>query len=78
MLLAAVPVLYDLFKGNSPSTVAACGMVLGLVALVLTTYQRGGMGSVKIGVVLGLGAGLLFGIAFTLTSETSTPPACHR
>ena len=44
-------------KGNTPSTVAACGMALGLIALVLTTYQRGGMGSVKIGVVLGVGAG---------------------
>ncbi len=71
VLLAAVPVLFDLAKGNTPSTVAACGMALGLVALVLTTYQRGGLGSVKIGVVLGIGAGLLFGIAFTLTSETS-------
>ena len=29
------------------------------------------MGSVKIGVVLGVGAGLSFGIAFTLTSQTS-------
>ena len=71
VLLAAVPVLFDLARGNTPSTVAACGMSLGLVALVLTTYQRGGLGSVKIGVVLGIGAGLLFGIAFTLTSETS-------
>jgi drug/metabolite transporter (DMT)-like permease len=71
VLLAAVPVFFDLAKGNTPSTVASCGMALGLVALVLTTYERGGMGSVKIGVVLGVGAGLLFGIAFTLTSETS-------
>jgi drug/metabolite transporter (DMT)-like permease len=71
VLLAAVPVLFDLIKGNTPSTVAACGMVLGLAALVLTTYEPGGMGSVKIGAVLGVGAGLLFGIAFTLTSETS-------
>jgi drug/metabolite transporter (DMT)-like permease len=71
VLLAAVPVLFDLIKGNSPSALAACGMGLGLVALVLTTYQRGGMGSVKIGAALGVGAGLLFGIAFTLTSETS-------
>jgi drug/metabolite transporter (DMT)-like permease len=71
VLLAAVPVLYDLIKGNTPSKVAASGMVLGLLALVLTTYQRGGMGSVKIGVVLGTGAGLLFGVAFTLTSQTS-------
>ena len=71
VLLAAVPVLYDLIKGNTPSKVAASGMILGLLALVLTTYQRGGMGSVKIGVVLGVGAGLLFGVAFTLTSQTS-------
>jgi drug/metabolite transporter (DMT)-like permease len=46
-------------------------MVLGLLALVLTTYERGGMGSVKIGILLGVGAGLLYGIAFTMTSETS-------
>ena len=71
VLLAAVPVLYDLIKGNTPSKVAASGMILGLLALVLTTYQRGGMGSVKIGVILGVGAGLLFGVAFTLTSQTS-------
>lgn len=71
VLLAAVPVFVDLVRGRTPSTLAACGMVLGLIALVLTTYQRGGMGSVKVGVLLGVGAGLLFGIAFTLTSETS-------
>ncbi|MEP7048033.1 MAG: DMT family transporter [Ilumatobacteraceae bacterium] len=71
VLLAAVPVLFDLIKGHTPSPLAGCGMVLGLAALVLTTYQRGGMGSVKIGAMLGFGAGLLFGIAFTLTSETS-------
>jgi drug/metabolite transporter (DMT)-like permease len=71
VLLAAVPVLYDLGKGHTPSRVAACGMVLGLLALVLTTYERGGLGSTKLGLVLGVGAGLLFGIAFTLTSQTS-------
>jgi drug/metabolite transporter (DMT)-like permease len=71
VLLAAVPVLYDLLKGHTPSTVAACGMVLGLLALVFTTYERGGMGSIKLGLLLGLGAGLLFGIAFTLVSQTS-------
>ncbi|MGZ4724395.1 MAG: EamA family transporter [Ilumatobacteraceae bacterium] len=71
VLLAAVPVLYDLAKGHTPSTLAACGMVLGLLALVLTTYERGGLGSVKVGLLLGVGAGLLFGIAFTLVSQTS-------
>ncbi len=71
VLLAAVPVVWDLIQGHTPSTLAACGMVLGLLALVLTTYERGGMGSVKIGLLLGVGAGVLFGIAFTLTAETS-------
>jgi drug/metabolite transporter (DMT)-like permease len=71
VLLAAVPVMYDLVKGHTPSKLAACGMVLGLLALVFTTYERGGMGSVRLGLVLGVGAGLLFGIAFTLTSQTS-------
>ncbi|HEY7625963.1 MAG TPA: hypothetical protein VH761_02805 [Ilumatobacteraceae bacterium] len=71
VLLAAVPVLLDLAKGHQPSTVAASGMALGLVALALTTYERGGSGSTKIGVLLGIGAGLLFGIAFALTAETS-------
>ena len=71
VLLAAVPVLYDLAQGHTPSTVAASGMALGLAALVLTTYERGGMGSVKIGILLGVAAGLLFGVAFTMTAETS-------
>jgi uncharacterized membrane protein len=71
VLLAAVPVFYDLIQGHSPSKLAACGMVLGLAALVLTTYERGGMGSVRIGIFLGVGAGLLFGIGFTMVAETS-------
>ncbi len=71
VLLAAVPVLYDLIKGHTPSTLAASGMVLGVAALVLTTYERGGSGSAGIGVLLGVGAGALFGIAFTLTAQTS-------
>jgi drug/metabolite transporter (DMT)-like permease len=71
VLLAAVPVLYDIVQGHSPSTLAACGMALGLAALVLTTYERGGMGSVRTGVLLGVGSGALIGVAFTLTSQTS-------
>jgi drug/metabolite transporter (DMT)-like permease len=71
VLLAAVPVLFDLIKGHTPSTLAGCGMVLGVTALVLTTYERGGSGSAGLGVLLGIGAGALFGVAFTLTSQTS-------
>jgi drug/metabolite transporter (DMT)-like permease len=71
VLLAAVPVLLDLVKGHHPSPLASSGMALGLVALALTTYERGGTGSTKLGALLGVGAGLLFGIAFALTAETS-------
>ncbi|HSB85138.1 MAG TPA: DMT family transporter [Ilumatobacteraceae bacterium] len=71
VLLAAVPVMLDLVRGHEPSTLAASGMGLGLIALALTTYERGGSGSTRIGVFLGIGAGLLFGIAFALTAETS-------
>jgi drug/metabolite transporter (DMT)-like permease len=71
VLLAAVPVLLDLTKGHTPKPIAAAGMMLGLVALVLTTYERGGTGSTRIGILLGIGAGLLFGVAFALTAETS-------
>ena len=49
--------IYATHEVHTPSTVAACGMVLGLLALVLTTYERGGMGSVKIGILLGVGVG---------------------
>ena len=52
-----------------PSTLA---VALGWGSRIGADYdERGGMGSVKIGILLGVGAGLLFGIAFTLTSETS-------
>lgn len=71
VLLAAVPVLLDLVRGHTPGPLAASGMGLGLIALALTTYERGGSGSTRIGLLLGVGSGLLFGIAFALTAETS-------
>ncbi len=47
-------------------------MVLGVVALVLTSYTPGGVGSVRQGALLGVGSGVAFGIAFTLMGEAST------
>jgi drug/metabolite transporter (DMT)-like permease len=69
VLLAVVPVLWDLINGVRPGTTAAVGMVLGLVALVLTSYTPGGSGSVTMGAVLGVSSGVVFGIAFTLMGE---------
>ncbi|MDP2290792.1 MAG: EamA family transporter [Actinomycetota bacterium] len=71
VLLATVPVVWDLINGVTPSALAAFGMALGVAALVLTSYTPGGAGSVTQGAVLGLGSGLAFGVAFTLMGEVS-------
>lgn len=83
VLLAAVPVLVDISRGDRPSTLGAVGMAVGLVALGLTSYQPGGSGSVTAGAVLGVCSGVLFGIAFTLMGEVSeasglTPVVAQR
>lgn len=71
VLLAAVPVLWGVINGQHTSALAATGMGLGVVALVLTSYTPSGAGSVGVGVVLGMSSGLAFGVAFTLMGEAS-------
>lgn len=71
VLLAVVPVLWDILNGVRPGATAAVGMGLGLVALVLTSYTPGGSGSVTMGAVLGVTSGVAFGIAFTLMGEVT-------
>lgn len=71
VLLAAVPVMWDVINGDVPGAVSATGMALGGVALVLTSYTPAGQGSVRIGVVLGLTSGVAFGSAFTLMGQVS-------
>jgi drug/metabolite transporter (DMT)-like permease len=71
VLLATVPVVWDLINGIRPSATSAAGMALGVVALVLTSYTPGGQGSVTIGALLGLGSGVAFGVAFTLMGQVS-------
>lgn len=71
VLLAAVPVVYDLLRGDRPSALGAAGMAVGLTALVLTGYTPGGTGSVRLGAILGVSSGVAFGIAFTLMGEVS-------
>lgn len=69
VLLAVVPVLWDLLNGVRPGTTAAVGMGIGLAALFLTSYTPGGTGSVTMGAILGISSGVVFGIAFTLMGE---------
>jgi drug/metabolite transporter (DMT)-like permease len=71
VLLAAVPVVSDIVGGDRPGPLAAVGIVLGLLALVLTSYAPGSAGSVRTGAVLGTVSGVAFGIAFTLMGEVS-------
>ena len=59
-LFPAVPVLVDLGRGTTPGPLAATGMVIGLVALVLTSWTPGGQGSVRAGAVLGVSSGVAF------------------
>lgn len=69
VLLAAVPVVVDLVRGDRPSALGALGIAVGLVALVLTGVTPGGTGSVRLGALLGVTSGVAFGIAFTLMGE---------
>jgi drug/metabolite transporter (DMT)-like permease len=71
VLLASVPVMWDLINGVRPSGIASMGMALGVVALVLTSYTPGGVGSVRLGALLGVSSGVGFGVAFTLMGEAS-------
>jgi drug/metabolite transporter (DMT)-like permease len=82
VLLAVVPIVYDLVNGTTLKTLTAVGMVLGLTALGLTSYVRGGKGKPMMGFFLGTTSGILFGIAFTLQSRTKasglTPVIAQR
>lgn len=71
VLLAAVPVLWDVINGVRPGAASAVGMGLGVVALVLTSYTQGGEGSASLGLILGLASGVSFGVAFTLMGEVN-------
>ena len=71
VLLATVPVVWDLVHGVTPSGWSSFGMALGLLALVLTSYTPEGKGSVRLGAILGITSGVAFGIAFTLMGEVT-------
>ncbi len=73
VLLATVPVLWDLINGIRPGFVAGIGMGAGVIALVLTSYTPGGRGSTTQGALLGLSSGMAFGIAFTVLGQVSDP-----
>jgi len=69
VLAAAIPLVIDLTRGVRPGLIPSIGIVVGLSALALTGYQPGTSGSVRQGLVLGIGSGLAFGFAFTVMGE---------
>lgn len=71
VLIALVPLIYDVGQGLRPGPVAWVGIVFGLCALGLTSYAPGGTGSARVGALLGVMAGIGFGVAFILMSKTS-------
>lgn len=71
VLAAAVPLVIDLARGIRPGMVPSIGIVVGLIALALTGYQPGTTGSVRQGLVLGIGSGLAFGFAFSVMGEAT-------
>ncbi len=71
VLSGLVPVLYDVVRHVSLRPVQYGGMLLGLVALFLTSYSPGGTGRVGRGLLLGLVSGACFGLAFVLMARTS-------
>lgn len=73
VLLATVPVVWDLINGIQPGLVSGTGMAIGAVALALTSYTPGGSGSMSQGALLGLASGMAFGIAFTVLGQVSDP-----
>lgn len=70
VLTAAVPVLVDFARGQGLSLIAGLGVVIGICAVAFSTYQPGGRGSIRIGVVTGALAGAGIGLSFTLLGAT--------
>lgn len=71
VLTAMVPVLIDLVRGNGLSVLGGTGVLIGLFAVAMSTYQPGGRGSIRNALLIGSGAGVGFGLAFSLLDLTS-------
>ncbi|MBI00307.1 MAG: hypothetical protein CL467_06875 [Acidimicrobiaceae bacterium] len=67
VVMAGVPVLWDiLVSGASPSTVTSIGLSLGVIAIALSSYERGNPGSGSAGPFIAGLAGVVFGILLIL------------
>lgn len=71
VLIAAVPVLWDMVRGKPTATLSAIGMAVGVIAMWMTSYSPGHGGSVANGVLFGVTSGLSFGLAWVFMSGVS-------
>ena len=69
VVMAGVPVLWDiLVSGASPSTVTSIGLSLGVIAIALSSYERGNPDNESAGLFIAGLAGVVFGILLILLS----------
>ena len=69
VVMAGVPVLWDiLVSGASPSTVTSIGLSLGVIAIALSSYERGNPDNGSAGLCIAGLAGVVFGILLILLS----------
>ena len=69
VVMAGFPVLWDiLVSGASPSTVTSIGLSLGVIAIALSSYERGNPDSGSAGLFIAGLAGVVFGILLILLS----------
>ena len=69
VVMSCGPVLWDvLVLGNTPSTVASVGLSLGIVAIALSSYERGQSAGGLSGVFAAVLAGIAFSVLLILLS----------
>ncbi len=69
VVMSGVPVLWDLvITGTSPSPITSIGLLIGVVAIALSSYDRDDGGGGRSGLLVAVLAGMLFGTLLVLLS----------
>ena len=71
---ATIPVIWDFTRGEIPGTPAVVGIVLAIAAIVIVSLATGahGGGDDTRAILIGIGAGVLFGVFFVTYSLTDS------
>lgn len=70
IVMSSVPISWDVIvSGTNPSVVSWCGIVLGVLAIGLSSYETGDAEQDRFGVPLAVLAGAVFGILLILLGE---------